>query len=746
MATLQQLADALKRADAAGDVDGAKKLAAAYRAMQTQAPAATAPDTPPPGADPGSREYADWAAVRARMGKGRELPQISDVNPGPHGFADQMAAGASSAANALPIVGPTALGGLEGLRGAVQHMTPEQVQAETKANELANPAAAMTGSIAGRVLPYVAAAEVPGLATVLGLDAAAPIGASMILGGASQKAIDYLDNKARGQDPSQKVIDAGPIQLTSGDIAGLGGTLGPLVGPAVGATVRGLGTAGEKIGDAFQSVFHPQGAADKTVGKAIAGDLAAGQHMTGEDLATARQTQQPMINADVFGDKTKGLLQKALPADPVAMDAVQASLAERAALGAKKDRAGQFFNDITGGNTNFQLAQEAVNTGRVGTNNAAYDAAKAAAPAAGIWTPRIAEMLAVPDSALRDAIAMTTRTGADEAVAKGTAATVRNPFRFNSNGTYALVKGAAPSLDFWDHVQRNLGTLGAAAKGYNASNIFAAQKALNAELDNVVPLFQTARQGAAKFFDANDALEAGQKFAMSNADPNVAAAAVTKFSPQEQKLFGVGGVSKIMNVLDQAGSPATVDRLLDPGGKAAKQLDVMLTGWPKYVRDQVPSFMRVQQALQDTSKFVKAASATKLARQLGQAGAQSGVGGIAGGLAGGVTGGSINPLDWDFGRVGKGAVMGAAAAAGVKLLGSAVNKNVLSRVANMLASNDPTEIKNAIAYATKNPQAHEALRVIAHGAHSLTQQAVVSAGLLASPTAAAQPQPEGTTP
>lgn len=78
MATLEQIAEGIRRANAQGNVEAVKKLGAAYRQMQAAAPS-LAGDTPPAGARPGSREYADWAAQRARAGK--ELPQVSDQSP-----------------------------------------------------------------------------------------------------------------------------------------------------------------------------------------------------------------------------------------------------------------------------------------------------------------------------------------------------------------------------------------------------------------------------------------------------------------------------------------------------------------------------------------------------------------------------------------------------------------------------------------------------------------------------------------
>ena len=75
MATLEQLAEGIKRAHAAGDAASVQKLGTAYRAMQAGGGA----DMPPAGAKPGSRAYADWAMEQARAGK--KLPQFSE-NPG----------------------------------------------------------------------------------------------------------------------------------------------------------------------------------------------------------------------------------------------------------------------------------------------------------------------------------------------------------------------------------------------------------------------------------------------------------------------------------------------------------------------------------------------------------------------------------------------------------------------------------------------------------------------------------------
>src|SRR5215216_1412709 len=103
MATLAQLGEALRRADAAGNVEDARKLATAYAAMKAQSVSASTALAdqmdPPAGAKPGSREYADWAAARARARK--TLPQVSEVPTDvTQTLPEQIAAFTASAADA----------------------------------------------------------------------------------------------------------------------------------------------------------------------------------------------------------------------------------------------------------------------------------------------------------------------------------------------------------------------------------------------------------------------------------------------------------------------------------------------------------------------------------------------------------------------------------------------------------------------------------------------------------------------
>lgn len=740
---------------------GHQSSAQAAAAVPGVAPSTGQTATPPPGLIPGSQAYKDWAIAQAKAGN--TLPQVSptspETNPGTDSLS-QISAGTAAAADAVPIIGPKLLQGLEQGRAAVQTslghpMTAQDVAAETQQLQAQNPTATTVGTVTGRIAPFALGATVPGLATVLGLDATAPVAASAILGGASQKGIDYLDNVVRGQDPNQKVISVGPVQLTSGDIAGIGGALGPVIGAGLGATTDVLGKGAQKVMQGAQAILDPGAAAARQAGTAIAQDIKAAPGSASDLMATANQTGAPTINADYFGQNTKNLLKSSLPSDPDALNALQQTIADRQLT--KGNRVTQFFNDVTNGNTNFQTMRNNINAVKTAANDPNYTIAYGAPEAASIWTPKIQAMVAEsaddPNSALRQAISMTTATGKNQSVAaaaKGTPVKfpVRNPLRFNSDGSFQLVNGAQPSLPFWDQVQRNLGTIASnTANPYDSANIYAIQHALNGELDATVPAFQTARQGAAAAFGANDALEAGQKFAMSNMDPNEAAAALAQMTPQEQKVFGVGTVSKIANRVDQlSDAPTAIDRLMQPNGKASQQLQVALKGWAPSIQQQLPAYLRLEQAMSDTAKTVSAASARNL---LGQTAAQGGAGAVLGGIAGGVTGGSIDPLDWNWrGRVTTGAALGAALMGGSRILGTQINQGIGKRIVQMLSSGDPEDMRAAVVYAAKNPQAGAALQAISHGARALVQSTVGGLSTLPSTATAAQPdqQPEGASP
>lgn len=226
MATLEQIAEAIKRADAAGNAEDVKALGAAYRQMQ-----AAGSDAPPTGAQPGSKAYADWAVAQARAGK--KLPQISQAPefqaPKPDGLMDKAFAASGSFIEGVPIAGPTLIDWAKQGRAGLQGMTPEAVSAEFDAAKAANPISSMAGGIAGAVLPLA-----PLGATALGgklLGMSGSTGSRLLFGAGSGATLSAADTAARGGDAGQV--------LTSGLT---GGALG-LAFPAIGGIANKVGNS-----------------------------------------------------------------------------------------------------------------------------------------------------------------------------------------------------------------------------------------------------------------------------------------------------------------------------------------------------------------------------------------------------------------------------------------------------------------------------------------------------------------------
>lgn len=225
MATLEQIAAALKAADAAGNVEDATRLAAAYRQAQA------GQSGPPAGAKPGSREYADWAVQQAKAGK--PLPQVSPTppeytGPAPHSdIGTKLFAGAGSFIEGVPVAGPTLIDWAKQGRAAVQGMTKDAVDKEFATAKEANPITSTAGNIAGGV-----AALAPIGATALGgtlLGTTGSLGARLGFGAGSGALLSGADTAARGGD-------LGEIATNAGIGAGLG-----LAFPALGAVANAVG-------------------------------------------------------------------------------------------------------------------------------------------------------------------------------------------------------------------------------------------------------------------------------------------------------------------------------------------------------------------------------------------------------------------------------------------------------------------------------------------------------------------------
>lgn len=667
-------------------------------------------EKPPEGAVPGSPAYAQWAAARARAGK--KLPQVSERPPEheTQSLGAKFNAAYTSGVNAIPIVGPTLLDAVSNLKAGVQGVPREEIDRQTRILEETNPNSAMAGSIAGTVAPFVLASTVPVVSTILGVDVGAPLAVNIGAGALSQKAISHFDTLARGGDPNEVIPG---INMKPEDLAAATGAAGPLVGKAVGA---GLSALGEKVVDptvrAVRGLFgDAEGAAQSVLGKTIGADLKAGAALSAADNAAAAAAGQPIINADRFGGATRELFGTSAKADPIAGQNLSELVQNRFLT--QNDRAADWVTRNTGAPTNVNAIQQNLDRAAKGVNNAAYRTAYSQPAAQAVWTPEIEQLMQSQN--FRDAIKAAIKTSGEEAALSGSKP-IQNPFVFNQlNGSYTLRPGVKPSLEFWDHVQRALRRkavqLGRSGEiDYDAGQVYRARAQLNDVLDTVVPEFATARGGAARWFGAEDALEAGQKaVGMKSADMPGARAAHAKFTPAEKRLAASGFASSLIGKINDTKDGVNVINKIFGSPQAREQIDLWLG---KKASQELEPFLRVENAMQLTKQAIDAPA--KVLPQLLGLGMRVGGIPLSIGYGTGAATGGMDPRNWGS-KAWTMAMLGTAGKAGMSVVGRKVDQKVMQEVIRLLASDDPRLIAQAVKSATHNKRAFDALKAIEYG-------------------------------
>ena len=416
-----------------------------------------------------------------------------------------------------------------------------------------------------------------------------------------------------------------------------------------------------------------------------------GPQLGRQEIAAANAAGTPRAIVDTGGERTRALARSAANTSPEGRQALTELTQNR--FEDQAPRVGGFIRRITGGSNADADSQVLQNAARV-ANKPAY--AKAYAKGAGgIWHQGLAQLLKSPDfqEAARDA----TRTGANKAAAQGFTP-VKNPFSFGANGQVSLAGNARPNLQFWDAVKQNLDDkIGAAMRAGEkgqAADLLALKNQLVTHLDNAVPEYKAARQGAAAFFGAEDALEAGQKFVMSNANINEARRAISKMSGPEKELFARGFASDLADKIERTGDNRNVlNSVFLNNGPARQKINIAL-GSQRAA--QLEALLRAEHVIDQARKSVSGNSST--VRQAAESG-----------LAGGGAVAAFEGLkEHDFNPV---HVLTAALTFGAIRHGAKViDSRVARRVGEMLASNDPAVLSKGLKVVASTPEYLDALR------------------------------------
>lgn len=585
------------------------------------------------------------------------------------GFADRLAAGAGAAT------------GIGGERGEYEKNLSTQ-RAIDAANLKEHPIATIGGELAGGLaLPVGAAAQAP---TLAGRMAA---GAGM---GAAQGA---LYGAGSSPDLTNLPQVAGNMGAGAGVGALVGGAAPPVVEGALAAGKLALNKSG--LAAAYHGLRNPEGAAAGIVADAMGRDAKAGS--VGLDQYTNRyavQQGQPVVNADLGGDATKRLARTASNMSDDAQRALGNVVNGR--FETQGPRITEFLNDLGGGNSVRTLdgLKEQASAALRPLYKRAYSEGDRP-----LWTPELERLAGSPDvlSAMKSAV----QTGKSRAITDGYG-TFNPGVKISDDGVISFMQGkngapAYPNLQYWDYVKRELDDAAGAAvragRNEEAARLTSQAKALRGELDKEVPAYGAARGVAATAFGAEDALDAGAKFASARGANREYAKTISEMSDPEKKLFTHGFLSEVQNKIGETRDRQNVVNSIF-ASPAARQRIEMVVGQNNYAR--VERFLRAETIMDQLRMAVQGNSTT--ARQLADMAAIPGLVG-AGTFAG--TG--------DF----KDAGIAATAAGALKHGSSKINTNVMRHVGDLLASNDPAKIVQAMQTIKASKPLQETLRPFA---------------------------------
>lgn len=481
------------------------------------------------------------------------------------------------------------------------------------------------------------------------------------------------------------IADKATAAAQQGAIGTAAGAIAPTAISAAGKVASGVGNLASAVARPFRSAVAPEGEATRRVAAALARDGVT-------DPAAALRTMQaqgaPAVVGDVGGETTRALARSAANLSPEGRGILAEVTADRFA--GQGDRITELLRSLgpsAAGKTLDELQAAARAANRPAYGRAYMQGGR------GIWDADLEALAQAP--AVQDAIRSVIKTGANKTVAEGMPP-IRNPFTTDTAGSLTLARQAdgsiaRPNLQFWDYVQRELrGKAGEAARAGNkdlAGDFNALRRAILDRLDEAVPAFREARSGAAKAFQAEDALEAGQKFVVARMDNDAARKAIARMTPAERDLFAEGFrtdlIAKIRETGDGRdvvkaifGSPAARERVsIALGPKQAATLEAVLA--------TEAAMMRLQVAIGGNSST---------ARQLAEMAMAGAPATALGGVTGYYQGGS------------PGAVAGAIAANALRKGRMKLDAGLAQQIAKMLASDDPAQLKRVAQMAMKSPK------------------------------------------
>jgi hypothetical protein len=535
------------------------------------------------------------------------------------------------------------------------------------------PAASIGGQVAG-------ALATPGFGALKGVSALGKIGQAAKSGAISGGLYGAGTAIGEGKDASEIPLEAGKGAVTGGVLGGAGGAL-----------LQGAGNVASRVGNIFRGARDPEAEAARTILGTMTQDASAGG--LGIDRPTYEAAQRsglPITWMDVGGQATRDVGRAASDLSPAARGALDVATAGR--IEDRQVRIRNVVHTAMGGRLDAPLEREALVEEARRFNGPRY--AKAYA---------IGNRPISLDKSLMESPTVSSAMRAAETKWKDWQAI---------DGIGSKNPPAKPNLQFWDYAARELA--GKAQEARDAGNMQEAarygglERLLKAELDKQIPEFKAARSGAAAFFNAENASEAGEKFILMNADPREARRALAAMNPAERELFARGFADKLAEgTMNQANTLGTIKKLFTTP-RAREKIEIAVG--PARAKE-IEVAMRAETIAQ-RSRDALGNSQTNRFHEMTQALLRGGGHGIAGGGLGvGAVGAfeTIKDQDWDP----KALIGGALIVGGLKVAAHKVDTRVFRAIGEMLAADpaaNPEMFRKGVRAVARSPQLFNALR------------------------------------
>lgn len=545
---------------------------------------------------------------------------------------------------------------------------------EREANKAAQeqyPGTYLTGQVVGGL-----AVPLPGMAAAQGVTRLGMAGRGALAGAGV--------GAATGLGEGEGVRDSLGKAATG---AGVGAAIGGVAPSLIEGAVRGGSVLTSYPVNLVRAAMNPTGAAERAVGRAqmeaTRVDPNAINRLTPQEVGQGG----PGVAMDVLGQSGRNLARSAGNLSGEARDVLNQTLDPRFEQQVPRLmgwlRQGMHYPDA-------HAQQEALEQTQRATNARSYGVARQEGDRQ-LWSPELERLTGAPEVA--DAMRNAATKGKGRAILEGGGGF--NPgVTVDNGGIVTFQRGPTgvptyPNLQFWDFARRELS--GAADKANRAgsteeaSRLGGLARLMNTELDRLVPSYQQARQGAAQFFGAENALEAGQRFVTENFAIPQTRAALARMAPAERQLFQDGFVSRYMEMLSNIPDRADVVRRIYHNDTARQKIEMALG--PQRARE-LEAMLRVENIMQQGLRAVQGNSST--AMQI-----------LGAGLAGAGGGGF---LGFDPSTSGLAAALATAGKRGV-------DQRVAVQIANLLTSHDPQVLQRGARMIASNGRLMDALRI-----------------------------------